>query len=261
MKDFISEYWLSVIVGVYLLGMILYGHYKGLIRIAVSLVAIFASLIFVRIGMPYVTGYMKENTGIHRMVEDTVLKAVGYGLERGVAGDSGFGETESDESGSGGILPDVLPAAQRQLIEQMNLPDTLKDALIENNNSEVYQLLGVQHFSEYIANYLSNLIFNAIGFIILYLLSYVVIRLMMSWLDLVARLPIIHGMNQIAGAVLGGLEGLIILCILGLIVTVCSGTGWGRIVVAQIEGSPMLLFLYSHNFLQWIVFGMIGSIL
>lgn len=243
MKEFISEYWLSVIVGAYLLGMILYGHYKGFIRIAVSLVAIFASLIFVRIGMPYVTGYMKENTGIHRMVENTVLKAVGYGA------------VEDSEG-----VSDIMPAMQRQLIEQMNLPDTLKETLIENNNSEVYQLLGVRHFSEYIANYLSSLIFNAVGFIILFLISYVVIRLMMSWLDLVARLPIIHGMNQLAGAVLGGLQGLLLLWIFGLIVTVCSGTGWGRIVVAQIEGSPMLLFLYSHNFLQWIVFGMIGSI-
>ena len=56
-----------------------------------------------------------------------------------------------------GILTDVtgdfgeaaklqLPAQQRMMIEQMELPQPMKDALLENNNSEIYHLLGADSF-------------------------------------------------------------------------------------------------------------------
>lgn len=48
-----------------------------------------------------------------------------------------------------------MPAFQRIAIEKLNLPQSMKDALIENNNSEVYQLLGVDHFIEYVSTYLA----------------------------------------------------------------------------------------------------------
>ena len=32
--------WLEIVVGIYLLGMILYGHYKGFLRLAVSMAAL-----------------------------------------------------------------------------------------------------------------------------------------------------------------------------------------------------------------------------
>ena len=44
--------WLEIVVGVYLLGMILYGHYRGFIRMAVSMVALIATFAIVRIAMP-----------------------------------------------------------------------------------------------------------------------------------------------------------------------------------------------------------------
>lgn len=37
-----------------------------------------------------------------------------------------------------------LPVVQRIAIEQMKLRQSVKDILLENNNSEIYQMLGVQ---------------------------------------------------------------------------------------------------------------------
>ena len=37
--DFLTEHWLSVGVGVFWLSMVLYGHYRGLVRIAVTMSA------------------------------------------------------------------------------------------------------------------------------------------------------------------------------------------------------------------------------
>ncbi len=43
--DFLTEHWLSVGVGVFWLSMVLYGHYRGLVRIAVTLLALILSLL------------------------------------------------------------------------------------------------------------------------------------------------------------------------------------------------------------------------
>ena len=43
--EFFRENWLQIIVGLYLLGMVLYGHYRGLIRLAVSMLALVVTLV------------------------------------------------------------------------------------------------------------------------------------------------------------------------------------------------------------------------
>lgn len=238
--EFLAKHWLSVGTAVFLLAMVLYGHYRGFLRIAVSMVALIATLIIVRMGTPYMTNFLLQNTEIHAA------------MERGLLGIAGAGEVSEEEV--------QLPAGQRMLIEHLNLPEQMKEALIENNNNEVYSLLGVDAFMDYIGAYLTNMVLNVVCSIVLFLIVYIGIRLIMRWLDLLARLPILSGMNQIAGAILGGVQGLLILWILCLVVTVCSATVWGRAVLEQIETTPWLFFLYKNNIFNWLIVGILNSL-
>lgn len=236
------ENWLSIAAGVYLLSMILYGHYRGFIRLAVSMVALIAALTIVHVSMPKVTEYLKENTKIQQTLSESMKEAAGIGLSE---------ETEGEDA----------PSIQRTVIENLNLPENIKTALIENNNHEVYELLGVNAFADYIGNYLADMILNSIGFVVLFALVYLLIRLIVRWLDLIARLPILSGMNKIAGALLGGVQGLIFLWILCLVLMACSGTSWGMALIHQVEASKWLSFLYEHNFLNAVVMGIIHGML
>ena len=47
--EFFQENWLQILVAIYLLGMILHGHYRGFIRLAVSFTALIITLIIVHI--------------------------------------------------------------------------------------------------------------------------------------------------------------------------------------------------------------------
>lgn len=238
--EFLTKHWLSVGTAVFLLAMVLYGHYRGFLRIAVSMVALIATLVIVRMGTPYMTNFLLQNTGIHAAVE------------RGLMGIAGVEDVAEEEV--------RLPAGQRMLIEQLNIPEQMKEALIENNNNEVYRLLGVDAFMDYIGAYLTNMVLNVICSIVLFLVVYIGIRLIMGWLDLLAKLPILSGMNQIAGAVLGGIQGLLLIWVLFLVVTVCSTTVWGRAVLGQIEATPWLMFLYQNNIFNWLVAGILNSL-
>lgn len=93
------------------------------------------------------------------------------------------GEPPTEDAG-------VLPAAQRMAIEKMKLPQSVKNVLLENNNSEFYKLLGVDRFEEYISTCLADMLINTVGSFLVFGGSYVAIHLVIRWLDLLSRLPI-----------------------------------------------------------------------
>ncbi len=230
------ENWLEIVIGIYLLCMILYGHHKGFVKMAVSMVALGATLVIVHLAMPQVAAYVKQETPVYQWLSDRISETlVGDGIQ------------ENAE-------------VQRKLIEESGLPKDLKELLIENNHGEVYDALGVERFADYVGGYLAGVVVHLAGYVILFLIIYVLLRLVLGWLDLMARLPILNGMNQIAGALLGGLQGLFILWLLSLLLTACSGMGWAQVLLAQIENSKWLSFFYHYNIIAQLFLGLIRSI-
>lgn len=53
-------------------------------------------------------------------------------------------------------------------IEELKLPQSVKDVLLENNNSEFYRLLGVDQFGEYISTCLSDMLINTLGSVLVF---------------------------------------------------------------------------------------------
>ena len=139
-----------------------------------------------------------------------------------------------------------------QQIEEINqypLPQYLKDALIENNNNQIYEALGVSQFNQYVASYMACLVLNAVSFLIVFLLAFILLKVIEAGLDLISKLPVLHGINVLGGVVCGMIHGMIILWILCIVITVFAWTGPGQWISAQINANPLLSFLYGHNFL------------
>ncbi len=237
------ENWLSIIAGVYLLGMILYGHRRGFIRLAVSMVAVILSLTITRASLPVVTEFLKENTALQQTISESVKKSINLEQEE-------VPEEEALET----------PSAQRLLIESLELPQNMKEALIENNNNEMYQTLGVNAFTDYIGGFLTEIIVSSLGSVILFSLIYMAIKLLVGWLDIISKLPILSGINQIAGALLGGLEGLVFLWLSCMVITAFPSTRWGLALLTQIEASKWLSFLYNHNLLNLMILGLLQKL-
>ena len=73
------EHWLPIAVGVFLVSMMLYGHYRGFLRQCVSIGALVITILAVRFATPYVTSFLKENTQVRQAVAEMMVKA--FGLE------------------------------------------------------------------------------------------------------------------------------------------------------------------------------------
>ncbi len=208
---------------------------------AVTMAALIVSLVTVQVAVPHLTTALKENTGIHRAIGQGVLHMAGM--------------DEEDEMGQS-----QLPVQQREAIENLKLPEQMKEILLENNNNEIYRLLGVDAFFDYLGSYLANMVISLVSSVILFAAVFLLIRFLVIWLDLIARLPILSGINQITGAILGGLEGLLTLWFLGLIVGACAKMPWSQAVLAQIGSSPWLSFLYKNNLFQWLFISILNNL-
>ena len=114
---------------------------------------------------------------------------------------------------------------------------------------------------EYVSDYVAGMIINGAGFVILFLIVYTILHIIVGCLDLMAKLPVVSGINKIAGALLGGAQGLFFVWLLLLLVTAFSQSGWARAVIGQIEASKWLSFLYHYNFLSKIAAGLVKGML
>lgn len=236
-----TEHWLSIAAGVFLVGTMLYGHYRGLLRQCVSLGALILTIITVKIATPYVADFIKANPAVRENAADFIIEVSGW-------------EPPVEDAG-------VLPAAQRMAIEKMKLPQSVKNVLLENNNSEFYKLLGVDRFEEYISTCLADMLINTVESVLVFAVSYVAIHLVIRWLDLLSRLPILCGLNQMAGGVVGLAEGFLILWIAGFVLSFFTETPVGQMLEEQINKSIWLSLIYRYNLMNLLLGGLIKGIL
>ena len=115
---------------------------------------------------------------------------------------------------------------QSEFVDRMPVPEMLKKSLIQNNT-----VMAV----------------NGISFLASYLLSVIVIRLLGYILDVLAKLPVINGINKAAGAVVGGAKCIVIIWVVFLALTLLCNTQLGQKGMELIQNDVFLNFLYSQN--------------
>ena len=88
---------------------------------------------------------------------------------------------------------------------------------------------------------------NGISFLISFVLSAAVIKLLGFILNVLTKLPVINGINKIAGAAVGGIKCIIFIWIAFLVLTLLCNTTLGQQGMALIQQDAFLNFLYSQN--------------
>jgi hypothetical protein len=89
---------------------------------------------------------------------------------------------------------------------------------------------------------------------------YIAMQILVIWLDLIAKLPILSGINKTAGAALGGIQAMVYIWIFCLFIGLISGIEIGGLAMNQIVASPWLSWIYNHNVLSYLVLGLIQAI-
>ena len=133
------------------------------------------------------------------------------------------------------------------LIDGLKLPDLLRKNLEENNNAETYAALSVDTMTEYVSGYLARTVINGLSYVLAYILSTIMIRLIVYVLNLIAGLPVLKTANKLTGGLVGFVKGLVFIWILFLILTVLCSTEIGKTSLELIEKDSLLSVIYQYD--------------
>lgn len=226
--------WLFWVVAAFMCCSVIDGYRKGFIKKLVSAFSVILTLALVTQMTPYITTFLRDYTSLPQSLQEKCSEF--------------FVDESYDEN---------VKAHQILMIEQMQLPDNLKEVLQENNHVEAYELLNVRSFSEYVGAYLAEIMINALTYLLSFIIVWTILRSIVLALDLVTKLPLLHGMNQMAGGFLGLAESVILIWVAFLVAgAFCNGT-IGQRFFALIEESLLLSMLYDHNYIMNLIFQMI----
>ena len=136
---------------------------------------------------------------------------------------------------------------QIDTITEYKIPGFIKEALIENNNSQMYEALGVYDFNAYVAAYMACLVINAVSFLLVFLTAYIIIKIIEGALNLISKLPVLHSINKAGGIICGVVHGFIRIWMIGVFIMAFAWTGIGQWASVQINDNPILSLVYNHN--------------
>lgn len=204
---------------------VIHGYKVGLMRKVVQCVSVLLAVILSMVCFPYVAKTIRNVTGVEQLVQEKIETVIEEQVEKGIEG----------------------KGDQRKAIEDLKLPDSIKDALIANNNKEVYETLGIEQFTEYISSYLANMIINALAYLVTYVIVFTLMKLLVVVVDIASYLPVIRGINRLLGALLGAIQGLLTIWIFFAVITMTIASEFGMKLYEQILEQPVLLYLYEHN--------------
>ena len=210
-----------IIVLIIFLLMIIRGWRKGLLRILFGLIAILVLIGLVSFVTPYVSGFLKEHTGIYTMIEERCTRQIQERIENGM--ESSVGQ---DSAVAGISLPEKVTSY---------LTDSGETVL---ESSGIYQTLGERA---------ADLILAGAAFLIALILAIIIVKLIDKGLGIVDHIPVLKGINRILGLFAGIFEAFILVSLFFLFVALIAGTEIGETLTGYIDENEPLSFLYYQN--------------
>lgn len=220
--------WLGLITAAFLVFSCFVGFQRGFIKEAVSTFLVLLSFVGVWFVNPYVNTFIRENTPVYEEIQESVEE---------------FTKEKTGRTGEAGT------EEKQKVLEEMGVPEIIAENILKNCSQETYNYLSAQSFIEYISGYLATIVVNGISFLLSFFLVTLSIRMVTYALNLIARLPVIHGVNKIAGGLLGGVKAILFIWVAMLILTIFCETSVGKAGFDMIEKDNILRALYENNIL------------
>lgn len=225
---------IKILTLIVLLVILLYavrGYRLGFLRTLTTMVFLALSLMLVYFLAPYVRDFVKESTPVYTRIREACTSVIGSGSA------------------------DITNAdAQAHYITMLHLPEPVEQFLIKNNTAENYAAMAVGSFREYLITFLSDSILTIFVYLVTFLLVRLLLHVAAAALDILSHLPVLRGINRLFGLLLGAGQGLVIVWIAFLVLTLCSGIAWGRDLLNTIYNGRVLGYLYDANVFLKILF-------
>ena len=204
-----------------------FGYKRGLIRSVITLCSSIVALVLSFIVYPAINMFLKL-TPLYTSVYEGVFKKI-----------------EAIDFGKG------IQSQGEAILENITwLPQFLTLQIKNNNNTAMYELLGVKTIQEYISIYIANMIISLIAILITWFLLKIVLVVVLRALgSIIEHLPVISSFNHGSGLIFGLVKGALTLSVIGLIIPVFITLPGFQDISQSIEASILTKWMYDNNFI------------
>ena len=222
----------TIAVIIFLLIFLVAGCVRGFLRITLATFSLLITLVLAGALAGPLSNFVETGTAIGPRIQDRIREYVSDQLDG---------------------LADTVDDAEDSLISSLPLPASVKQDLIDHNTVAGYLDKGAGSFADYIAVSLTHMVVWLLCYVLLSIVIFLIIRLIMRLSNLLNRVPVLGGVNRLAGAIIGLAEGVLILWVICLIIMMMAGSQFGISCEKVIKDSVFLNFIYEHNYLMAIV--------
>ncbi|RDU23502.1 CvpA family protein [Anaerosacchariphilus polymeriproducens] len=218
--------WFTLLVLLILIFSVINGYRKGFVRLVISLLSLIFTIFIVAVITPYIGDAIKTQTGVYNIVQEKCVKAL---------------QSTGQEN---------KKIDQDTVLESSKLPDVVKNALAGGNAEDLLDGLGAY---EYVGDLVANIVIYTISFFVSFIVITIIFRVTILSLDFITKIPVINGINKLAGILVGAAQGVITIWFGFIIIFLMSGTGVGKMLIAQINASIFLDFFYNNNLILQLI--------
>lgn len=213
----------------------LHGYLRGLVRVLFSLTAVFITIGLATVLTPYVTHFLQTQTPLYESVKGRC--------------------TEYLQSTVREELQQKMQEQGEISISGMRIPEGIQEILVDNAAGEADSLMENAGVYEEIGGFIAGQVLQRLAWSLSFGVILVLLVVVVHFLDILARLPVLENINRMGGLAVGLLEALVVVWIVLLVVVLCQGTEFGREMMDSIEANFFLKILYENNLLERLIMG------
>lgn len=203
----------------------LIGYKRGLIQSALTLFSSIAALVLSFIVYPFINMFLKLMPLYTSIYSGTYEKVKGIDFGKGI------------QSQGNAIIENVTW-----------IPNFLAEQIKNNNNTAMYDLLGVTTIQEYISTFIANMVISMIAILVTWILLKVVLTGVLRILgSVIEHLPVISSFNHIGGLAFGIIKGALTLSIIGLLIPLLITLPMFQEIDQMIQTSIITKWMYDNN--------------
>ncbi len=223
-------YLIDGLVIVVILGLAIQAYRKGFVLAVLGFLPMVAGFVATRFLTPFASRLLRQ-TPFFGSLADTIAEKMQ--LEQ--------------------MIGNATMQTQTDLIQNMHLPDFLKESLLEHNNPVIYQLLDVESMQDYIAGFLSNICINIVSVFLVFVTAFLAAKFLLKALNLITKLPVLNTFNRVCGFLVGMAKGLFLVWLGCFVLTFFQCNAGLQKFFEALQMTKVALPLYENNILMYFI--------
>ena len=205
------------------------GYYTGFIRTVLTLLSSVIAFVFAVFIYPIINTFLKM-TPIDTYINNWIANKL-EGIEFGT----------------------MIQTQGKVIAENITwLPKVMSEAIIKNNNQEVYRLLEVSQIEDYVSVYITHIILSMISVLITWVALKILFTLFLNTTHaIVSHLPVVSTADKAGGLGIGMAKGILSIWLFYLLVPFLITYPYFSKIEGYIEQSYLAKWLYENNMILY----------